>query len=163
MNAGPRTLLVSAAGDELWRRTDRGIDWITDRYSLVRADLLRDPPTANAADPAAFRPCVLRTVLAEFRDLLEGDVREVGTWTAPSWVAKPPPAVVLSVASLMVAVQRKPWKAWQRLGAIPRFTRRGWLSLWTPIRGRDALAGGLLPLSTHTERKDLRLVIGGAR
>jgi hypothetical protein len=130
-----------------WSVRDHDHEWITDRYSVVRADLLSTRVRSTAA-PGAITNKVIRDTLAWGRDVsarLPGG-EPVQTDVTSTNKFSHDPAVLLRCGGLCLLMNNRTWKAWKATGCTAHVTRRG-LVVWTAqVRGREALMGLSMPV-----------------
>lgn len=120
--------------------TDKGIRWISDRYVLLRADLLKNPPKSEACHPLTVK--TLRSARERLGKLLSGTIYDTGE--RPGVLGKP--TALLTNGRFCVAVNLGAWNAWSETGLKPRLTSSGQVSWWADVQGREALFGIVMPI-----------------
>lgn len=124
---------------------DRGINWITDRYVVVRADLFKKPPTLTDLS-LKVKVTRLRSVLTEARDTLHHGPARVTQHTLQPLGPRDDPTVGVAFGSFVVFVNERPWRGLLAAGARPVLTRKGGaLSWYALIRGKQTLVAYLMP------------------
>lgn len=131
----------------VFRRMDRGIDWLTDRYILARADVFKSAPS-ETDNPLyqGFSAKVLRGVLDGVRaiPIIEGRVTLTDLeWEAPNGK---PVAVVRCGHGFLVGINQSAWQTWAKTGLSPSLNAKAQLLWHGNVRGKRALFGVIQPV-----------------
>jgi hypothetical protein len=111
--------------------TDRGIDWVTDRFVIARADLWTRPVNAKNGDYITLTP-------QQFRERLTGARTSA---TRPEEIARDGDVAILRIGWALHGMNGAAWDGWNQIAWAKASPSTGWISWWQLRRGREVLVG----------------------
>lgn len=137
-----RALFIDPAPEYRMSGTDRGIDWVTDRFVIARVEVFKRRPTCEGS----LNPTTIRKILTAARaeTQIASHVRSTVLERIPN--GKGPFRVsVVGSSSVYCAVDPEVWLGWQRTELLPRMTASGKLLWYSKVRGKEVLFGIVMP------------------